>query len=426
MAACRAVGADGAGGGDFGAAEIAEKAADDLLLALRDHRPDVAIGDGRANGERGIAGGHAGKDLVMDAALDEDARGGRAGLAGILDAGIDEEGQRPIEIGIGEDELGRLATELERHWNDVLGSGLLDEAADGDRAGERDVIDAGVGGERSTGLFAEAGNDVERAGGQAGLLGDAGEGNRGETGLLGGLQHDGIAHGQGAADRAAEHLHGIVPRDDVAGDAVRLAQGVDGIAIEIGDGLAMHLIGGAAIELHVAGEGDCIGAGLFERLADIEGFEPGEVVDALEHHAADAGENAAALGSGRAAPGAGEGGAGGGHGGIVIGGAAAGNAGDDGAVGGVLDRQGFAGDGIDPAATDEALGRIEEQGGIGLNGHGVRGLRRLGGRGQAGSGRCVRLGRASGGAPRPAPWGGLSAAGRAPAGRRTLRERRIL
>ena len=65
-----------------------------------------------------------------------------------------------------------------------------------------------------------------------------GEGQRGQARLLGRLQHAGVAGGERGDHRAADHLHRIVPRDDVPGDAVRLAQGVDGVAGEIGDRLA--------------------------------------------------------------------------------------------------------------------------------------------------------------------------------------------
>ena len=70
------------------------------------------------------------EQFVMDAPVDEDARTGRTGLPGILDAGIDEERQRPVEIGIGEHQLRRLAAKLQRHRNDVLGGGTLDHLAD--------------------------------------------------------------------------------------------------------------------------------------------------------------------------------------------------------------------------------------------------------------------------------------------------------
>ena len=152
---------------------------------------------------------------------------------------------------------------------------------------------------------------------------------------------------------------------------MRLAQGVDGVAVEIGDGLAHHLVGGAAVELHVAGESHGVGAGLLQWLADVERLDAGEVVDALEHEAADAGKDAAALGRGRPAPDAIEGGAGGGHGGVDIGGLPARNAGNGGAIRGVLDIEVVAAEGGDPAAADEAFRGIEEEIGIGTDVHGI-------------------------------------------------------
>ena len=47
-----------------------------------------------------------------------------------------------------------------------------------------------------------------------------------QAGVLGRLDHAGVAGGERRAGAAAEDLHRIVPRDDVAGDAVRLAQTV--------------------------------------------------------------------------------------------------------------------------------------------------------------------------------------------------------
>ena len=207
-----------------------EEALDDRLLPGGDQRAEVEVVDGAADAQAVVAGAHRLHDAVVDAALDEDARGGRAGLAGVLDAGVDEVGQRRVEVGVGEDELRRLAAELERHRHDVRRRGGRDLAADRDRAGEGEVVDAGVGGEGGAGLLAEARHDVEGARRQVGLLGEAGEGERGQARLLGGLQHAGVAGGEGACDRAPDDLHRVVPGDDVAGDAVRLAQGVDGVA----------------------------------------------------------------------------------------------------------------------------------------------------------------------------------------------------
>ena len=277
----------------------------------------------------------------------------------------------PVEVGIGEHQLRRLAAKLKRHRNDVLGGSALDDLADRHRAGEGDVVDARMRGEGGASLIAEARHDVERAVGQAGFLGDLGEGDGGEAGLFGRLQDDGIAHCERAADRAAEHLHGVVPRDDVAGNAMRLAQRVDGVAIEIGDSLAHDFVGGAAVKFHIAGEGESIGARLLQRLADIQCFYAGEIVDALEHEASDTGKDAAAFGGGRLAPRAGEGGLRGGDGGIDVGFCAARDAGEFGAGGWVLDGQIVAAEGGDPTAADEAFGGVEEEVWVGPDIHGV-------------------------------------------------------
>ena len=61
--------------------------------------------------------------------------------------------------------------------------------------------------------------------GKPASLGDAGEGERGEAGFLRRFQHRGVARGQRGADAAADDLHRIVPGNDMAGDAMRLAQG---------------------------------------------------------------------------------------------------------------------------------------------------------------------------------------------------------
>ncbi len=127
-------------------------------------------------------------------------------------------------------------------------------APDRNRPGEGEMPDAGMGGERRAGLFAEARHDVERAVRKARLAREIGERKRGQAGFLRRLQHAGVAHRQRRADRAPGDLHRIVPRHDMPGHAMRLAQGVDRVAVEIGDGFAHHLVGGAAVKLHVAGE----------------------------------------------------------------------------------------------------------------------------------------------------------------------------
>ena len=54
------------------------------------------------------------REAVVGGALDEDARAGAAVLAGVVEDGVRRRGGRALEIGVGEDDVGRLAAELER------------------------------------------------------------------------------------------------------------------------------------------------------------------------------------------------------------------------------------------------------------------------------------------------------------------------
>ena len=82
-----------------------------------------------------------------------------------------------------------------------------------------------------------------------------------------------VAHCKRGPHRAANNLHRVVPRHDMARDAVRFAEGIDRVAVEIGDGLTHHLIRGAPVKLHVTGERCRIGAGLGQRLAHVFCFQ---------------------------------------------------------------------------------------------------------------------------------------------------------
>ena len=239
-----------------------DEAGDDRLLAIGNERSDVEVGVGRADPQGPVARSHPLDDLRVTRTLDEDARGGGARLARVLDAGIDQERQRAVEIGVGEHELRRLAAELERHRRDMARRRRLDQRADGDRTREGNVPHARMRGERRAGLLAEARHDVERAGGKTRLPREVGERERGEAGFLRGLEHAGVAHRERRADGAAGDLHRIVPRHDMSGHAVRLAQGVDRVAVEIGDRFAHHLVGRAGVELHVARHRQRVGAAL--------------------------------------------------------------------------------------------------------------------------------------------------------------------
>ena len=154
----------------------------------------------------------------------------------------------------------------------------------------------------------------------------------------------------------------------MAGDAVRLAQRQRRVAGGEGQRLAVHLVGGAAVELEIARQGDRVGAALLHRLADVERFEPGEHVDVLEHLAADRAEQPAALGGGELAPRAGERRPRRGDGGIDVGGTAASDRRERTAVGRVLERQRAGGGSAPLAADQEAIGGKGNRRGRGRHG----------------------------------------------------------
>ena len=243
-----------------------------------------------------------------------------------------------------------------------------------------------MAGQCRTRFDAEAGNHVQCAIGKASLPGQIGEHQRGQAGILGGFQNAGIAHGKGCADRSADDLHRIIPRHDMPRHAMRFAQGIDGVAVEIRDGLAMYLVRRAAVEFAVARKGDCIGAGLGDGFADVEGFKCRQQVSMVQHKLAEAGEATASLQRAHLAPRAVQSGLGGADSSVHIRVSAAGDPAQRAAIGGVDERQ-RVGRGA-PCATDQDVTGVKGQGGEHL---GPPGIRASGGRPPSGSG-CTGAG----------------------------------
>ena len=81
----------------------------------------------------------------------------------------------------------------------------------------------------------------------------------------------------------------------MGGHAMRFAQGIDGETFLIGDGGAMQLVGGTAVEFQITRQRDGIVAGLFHRLADIGGFEEGQFLGPLHHQLCHPGQDPATL-----------------------------------------------------------------------------------------------------------------------------------
>ena len=131
------------------------------------------------------------------------------------------------------------------------------------------MVDAGMFGQRLSGLCAQAGDDVQRTGRKADLGGQRRDPQQGQASVFRRLDDAGIARRQGRTHRSPEDLHRIVPGNDVGGDAVWLADRQNRVALLVGNRLAVQFVGRAAIELEIARQCQHIRTRLLERLAGV-------------------------------------------------------------------------------------------------------------------------------------------------------------
>jgi hypothetical protein len=134
---------------------------------------DLGVGVERIAGDEAAGARHRQlEELAVDLLVDQRARRARAHLA-LVEREHAEALERllpevvVVREHVGEEDVGRLAAQLERHRDQVLGRVLHDQAAGGGLAGERDLADATVRRQRLAGLDAEAVDDVQHAGRQS-------------------------------------------------------------------------------------------------------------------------------------------------------------------------------------------------------------------------------------------------------------------
>src|SRR5690606_21519358 len=133
----------------FGDVDIAEHA---LVMLLERQRPHFGLWIERvADSDLGHALDEALNELIGDAALHQDARTGETLLAVI---GVNAE-ERPVEgvfrIGVGEDDVGGLAAQLEPDMSEALSGGGHDRPAGLGAADELHDVDARIGHQRRAG-----------------------------------------------------------------------------------------------------------------------------------------------------------------------------------------------------------------------------------------------------------------------------------
>ncbi|MCY1512829.1 hypothetical protein D9M68_473050 [compost metagenome] len=238
---------------------------------------------------------------LIELTLDQHAGGGGADLALVPEDTEHDPLDGGLDIAVGEDDEGRLAAQLQADVFDVAGGGLHDAAAGGHAAGEGQLVDAGVLGQRCARIRPQASHQVQHAGRQPGLVGDTGQLQGGQWGQLGGLEHHAAAGGQGRGDFPGGHQHREVPGDDRTGNAYRLlachrAEPVVGQ----GHGLfhmAVQVFGEVRVEVEAAGGIADVPQGLGQRLAVVANLQLGQLLLALTDALGDAAQH---RGTGRA------------------------------------------------------------------------------------------------------------------------------
>jgi hypothetical protein len=141
-----------------------------------------------------------------------------AALAGVKGEAVDDAGRSPFEVGVLEDEIGRLSAKFQHHALDPLRRLRVNLAADRIRAGEADHVDHRVPGQL-TGDFGVAGDHVQHAGRQPGLGSDFAQDERLEGCLRRRLKHGCAAGREGGGEFPDVEQEREVVRRDQRGDA---------------------------------------------------------------------------------------------------------------------------------------------------------------------------------------------------------------
>ena len=203
-------------------------------------------------------------------------------------------GHGRVHVGVGEHDVRRLAAQLQRDLLQVARRGLDDQLADLGGAGEGDLVDVRVRGQRRAGRLAVAGHDVDHAVGKPASMISSPRRSAVSGVCSAGLSTTVLPAGQRRPQLPGGHQQREVPRDDLPDHADRLAQRVgvehrargvghrqrDRVALDLG-GPAGHVVEQLGGQRHVDRAGDA------DRLAVVEGLQLGELLQVLDDQVAE-------------------------------------------------------------------------------------------------------------------------------------------
>ena len=243
-------------------------------------------------------------DLVVDRLLHEQPGARAADVALVEEDAVDDALDGLVDRGVVEDDVRRLAAELQRQLLAGAGDGAGDLLADGGGAGEGHLVDAGVLDDRAAGL-AGAGDDVDHArrAGRPGWQISA------KSSAVSGVVSAGLRTTVLPAASAGAIFQASISSGKFQGMTWPATPSGRGRGAEA---RVVELVGPARVVEEVRrGEGDVDVAGLADRLAVVQGLQDGELARALLQQPGDAEEVLAAVGRAHRAPESGERAAGG-------------------------------------------------------------------------------------------------------------------
>ena len=218
----------------------------------------------------------------MNALLHQQSRAGDARLSGRREDARDRALHRVVDLGIVEDDVRRLAAELHRDVLQPARGGFVDPLTGRVGAGERDLRHERMLDERRTDVGAEAGDDVDDAGREAGVLDQLHELEHRRRRELGRLDDDRVACSERRRQLPRRQQQRRVPGDDRGDDAERLvARVVEGVGLVGRDHRAFDLVGEPAVVVVPLRHVRRLHAHLGVQLAVVADFDLGQLLRAL-------------------------------------------------------------------------------------------------------------------------------------------------
>ncbi len=213
--------------------------------------------------------------------MQEEPRARGAALTGVGENGEERAIDRFLQIGIREDDVRTLATELERDLLDRSRGRSHDLAASFGFPGERDLFHQGMRSQRFPEFFAGSGDDIEHAGRNSRLERDLTQNQGRQWGGAGRLEHDGVSGCKRRSNLPRRHEQGKVPRDDLGADAVRLAHRVIEQRTVHRNLVAPDLTCKVAVVLETVRRSDHVAARFDDDLAGVHRFQRADFVDPI-------------------------------------------------------------------------------------------------------------------------------------------------